>query len=370
MPNYHSPLQQQSPEAVLKLNSVKQKLLKYSYNKTNAMDTSAAPAMASAVDATAADTSTSNAAAVTPKPSSKRVRVSESPEILGAAASSVSSQAQAPTAILHDVDISDIPDLTQEQMMREVTRNLRYLLADNKSIHSDLHDLKNAVNFQDGEIENLKKQNAELTEQNLQLEIRLTAAEIAIKKNAERITNAETAADDLEAHGRKINLEISGFPKKRGEPIDIPRKIAVAVFEKIGFNDADSKIDVAHRIVGDRIIVRFTGRRERDQVYKLRKELKNLNTSNIDTAAFAEHLDLPTPGNSIFINESLSFKRRKLMGEINQKMKIRNHGRSKETRFHTFSAGGKIFVMDENRVPKPVSKISDLYAIQPFTVGY
>ena len=142
------------------------------------------------------------------------------------------------------------------------------------------------------------------------------------------------------------------------------------MFEKIGFNDADSKIDVAHRIVGDRIIVKFTGRRERDTVYKLRKELKNLTTSSIDTAAFAEHLDLPTPGNMIFINESLTFKRRKLMGEINQKMKIRNHGRSKETKIHTFSAGGKIFCMDENRVPKPVSNINNLYAIQPGTIQY
>ena len=255
-------------------------------------------------------------------------------------------------------------------MMREVTRNLRYLLADNKTIHSDLRDLWNAVDFQDEEIEKLKKQNSDLSKQNLQLEIRLSSSEIEIRKNAERITNAEAAADDLEAHGRKINLEISGFPKKRGEPIDIPRKIAVAVFEKIGFNNADSKIDVAHRIVGDRIIVKFTGRRERDTVYSLRKELKNLTTSSLDTAAFAEHLDLPTPGNMIFINESLTFKRRKLMGQVNQKMKIRNHGRSKETKFHTFSAGGKIFYMDENRVPKPVSTINDLHTIQPFTIDY
>ena len=299
--NTHSPIQQ-SPEALILKSHVQQKLQQYSYIKSkSAMDISAAaPVMASAV--APVDTLTSTAAVETPRQAGKRVRISNSPENPGAVASTSS----APPDNLPVIDISDIPDLTQEQMMREVTRNLRYLLADNKTIHSDLRDLKNAVDFQDEEIEKLKKQNADLSKQNLQLEIRLSASEIEIRKNAERITNAEAAADDLEAHGRKINLEISGFPKKRGEPSDIPRKIAVAVFEKIGFNNADSKIDVAHRIVGDRIIVKFTGRRERDTVYSLRKELKNLTTSSLDTAAFAEHLDLPTPGNMIFINESLT----------------------------------------------------------------
>lgn len=359
MPNQHSPVQQ-SPNAALIL-KYQNKLQQFSYNKK--MDTSLEAPVASAVDAPASATA-ATAALETPKQAGKRARFN-SPETQD---TSSSSQAAAPN--LPEIDISDIPNLSQDEMMREVTRNLRYLLADNSVIHHDLRELKNAVNFQDSEIETLKKQNKELSEQNLKLELRLSATEIDIKKNSERISSAETAADDLEAHGRKINLEISGFPKKQREPHDIPRKIAVAVFEKIGFENADSKIDVAHRIAGDKIIVKFTGRRERDEVFKLRKELKNLNTSSIDTSAFADHLDLPTPGNSIFINESLTFKRRKLLGEVNQKMKIRNHGRSKETRFHTFSSGGKIFCMDENRVPKPVTKINDLYVIQPETVHY
>ena len=150
--NTHSPIQQ-SPEALILKTHVKQKLQQYSYIKSKpAMDISAAaPVMASAV--APVDTLTSTAAVETPRQAGKRVRISNSPENPGAVASSSS----APPDNLPVIDISDIPDLTQEQMMREVTRNLRYLLADNKTIHSDLRDLKNAVDFQDEEIEKLKK---------------------------------------------------------------------------------------------------------------------------------------------------------------------------------------------------------------------
>ena len=104
MPNQHSPVQQ-SPNAALIL-KYQNKLQQFSYNKK--MDTSLEAPVASAVDAPASAT----AVLETPKQAGKRVRIN-SPETQDTSASS-----QAVAANLPEIDISDIPNLSQEEMMR------------------------------------------------------------------------------------------------------------------------------------------------------------------------------------------------------------------------------------------------------------
>ena len=107
MPNQHSPVQQ-SPNAALIL-KYQNKLQQFSYNKK--MDTSLEAPAASAVDAPASATS-ATAALETPKQAGKRVRFN-SPETQDTSASS-----QTVAANLPEIDISDIPNLSQEEMMR------------------------------------------------------------------------------------------------------------------------------------------------------------------------------------------------------------------------------------------------------------
>ena len=47
---------------------------------------------------------------------------------------------------------------------------------------------------------------------------------------------------------------------------------------------------------------------------------------------------LPGKGNTIFINESLTFERTKLVAEVRRKLKIVNEGRDKDSKLRSKSA--------------------------------
>ena len=95
----------------------------------------------------------------------------------------------------------------------------------------------------------------------------------------------------------------------------MPRKYVLDIMKLMGSQNDDSAIDVAHRKMAGSIIARFNTRSQRDEVYKKRFALKDI--SSIDLG-----LAVPAKGNPIYVNESLTFERSKIMADVRKKLKL------------------------------------------------
>ena len=147
--------------------------------------------------------------------------------------------------------------------------------------------------------------------------------------------------DALEANGRLINLEISGVPKLEGETRDKCKEHVAKVMALVGSENDKSAIDVAHRKAGGGLIVKFKFREQRDEVYSKRFNLQGKTSLDLG-------FELPDKGNDLYLNESLSFDRSKLMKGIRDKLKILNAGKSKETRIKAKTANGVVKVQSRS----------------------
>lgn len=152
-------------------------------------------------------------------------------------------------------------------------------------------------------------------------EVRTTALEGALKKANEQITKMKAQIEDMDSYSKRDNLIIHGLKiQSFADAASVPAmgqqtqstrpldgnvaSVSDAVVElcqqQLGLNITLADISVAHRLgpsarpnsasarpPSSAVIVRFTSRRARDQVYAARKQLKVLR-------------------NSVYINEHLS----------------------------------------------------------------
>ena len=136
--------------------------------------------------------------------------------------------------------------------------------------------------------------------------------------------------------------------------VSIPRQVddkdleakALLIFQKVDCTIAPEFNDDCHRFGKnkDRVIVKFTRRKDCKQVFQVKKDLKDLT---------ADDLDLPQ-GTKIFVNQSLcpyyrilwsKAKRLQSMGKIN----------------NFFISGGTVKVkIDENSKPLAITHLDDL----------
>ena len=89
----------------------------------------------------------------------------------------------------------------------------------------------------------------------------------------------------------------------------------------IGVKLDDNDISVAHRLpstkkVKDRLIVKFTRREKRDEVYKKRKNLKSKQTKDLPSVARQPESPTISHKAEIHINESLTPYRKRLFGRL------------------------------------------------------
>ena len=88
--------------------------------------------------------------------------------------------------------------------------------------------------------------------------------------------NVEVKLDELEQYARRDCLEITGIPVV---PNDSPALLVKEMSEIMGVNLNENDISIAHRLpptkkVKDRLIVKFSRREKRDEIYSKRKNLK------------------------------------------------------------------------------------------------
>ena len=153
------------------------------------------------------------------------------------------------------------------------------------------------------------------TKQNvLEASNRLKAAEDKLQA----IDNIIDEQDDLQQYIRRDCVEIIGVPTPQ---VDDPKQIAVEIGHLMGVEIEKQHISTAHRLpptrkVKDRLIVKFVHRDIRDAFYNQRSKLMGKKSNDLPLLN-REYENNNHQSNSIFINESLTARRRKLFGRIN-----------------------------------------------------
>jgi len=125
----------------------------------------------------------------------------------------------------------------------------------------------------------------------------------------------EAAMDELQQYIRRDCLEITGITQTSTEN---PKQLVLEVASIIGANIKEDHISTVHRLpdsrkVKDRLIVKFTHRDKRDEMYSNKSKLNGKTTKNLPSLSQAWS---PNSGSKIHINESLTSYRKRLFGRI------------------------------------------------------
>ena len=111
----------------------------------------------------------------------------------------------------------------------------------------------------------------------------------------ERIVTLERQCWANIQYSRKECLEVVGIPRQVDD--NLLKTKVFSIFQKVGCTIDSGFIDDCHRLGenSDRVIIKFSRRKDSKQVLQTKKDLKDLNTDD---------LDLPSD-TKIFVNQSL-----------------------------------------------------------------
>ena len=239
-------------------------------------------------------------------------------------------------------EVNEAPEEPSTQdMLKEILLTVRRLDTRVEDLDKKIGGLEEGLSFASNEIAILKLENIDLKAENVALTEKVDAIEDRLDILGTALDHESEMRDAMEANSRLINLEISGIPKSEGETRSQCKEHVLKVLTLIGSENGASAVDVAHRKMSGGIIVKFRSRCQRDEVYLKRFNL--VGKTSLDLG-----FNLPTKGNFIYINESLSFDRARLMKEIRDKLRVINNGRAKELRIKSKTSGGVILVQNKS----------------------
>ncbi|XP_077984614.1 uncharacterized protein LOC144439215 [Glandiceps talaboti] len=181
------------------------------------------------------------------------------------------------------------------------------------TVERKLNDLQASVEYISTFFDMYKERMENIEAENKSLKEQL----VSINDN---LTTTQQELRDLQQYTRRNNLEIHGVPEQPDEDTD---SLVVKVANSAGIHISTSDIDISHRLPSRThahphprpapIIVKFTRRTIRNNIYSARKHIKNKSTRdmNIDN-----HTDT-----RIYINENLSPANKQLFYKANEKKK-------------------------------------------------
>ena len=120
--------------------------------------------------------------------------------------------------------------------------------------------------------------------------------------------NVEVNLDELEQYARRDCLEITGIPIV---PNDSPALLVKEMSEIMGVNLNENDISIAHcspptKKVKDRLIVKFTRREKRAEIYSKRKNLKSKRTKDLPSMVCEPESAVVSHTAQIHVSESLT----------------------------------------------------------------
>ena len=136
--------------------------------------------------------------------------------------------------------------------------------------------------------------------------------------------NVEVKSDELEQYARRDCFEITIVPN------DSPALLVKEMSEIMGVNLNENGISIAHRLppttkVKDRLIVKFTRREKRDEIYSKRKNVKCKRTKDLPSVVCEPESAVVSHKAQIHVNESLTPYRKRLLGRILQFKRDHNY---------------------------------------------
>ena len=201
------------------------------------------------------------------------------------------------------------------EMLIDIQINIATILRENKSIRSEMADLKRTIQQQKDDITALKTSLEHTTKQYNEAERKLAAARKKIQEQEEEIGELYDLQDKLEQYMRKNSLEIHGVPESTyNETEDVVLKLAEALDVSVEPKD----IEICHKLnrKGNKpIIVKFISHKVKTNLYRARAKLKNVRVSNIFPHCSSSTL---VQAERIFLNENLTSYKKKIMSRANE----------------------------------------------------
>ena len=224
-------------------------------------------------------------------------------------------------------------EYTEESLDKMLKRDLIPIVLNLQSTIADKNNSNNEL------LEEIRKFNDNFSK--LQSELAVTKQ--VNTELTKRIVTLERQCWANAQYSRKECLEVVEIPRQVDDNM-LETKV-LSIFEKVGCTIDPGFIDDCHRLGknSDRVIIKFSRRKDCKQVLQAKKDLKDLNTDD---------LDLPR-GTKIFVNQSLcpyyrmlwsKSKRLRSMGMINS----------------FFISGGTVKVkIAENSRPLAITHLND-----------
>ncbi|CAH3156704.1 unnamed protein product [Porites lobata] len=222
------------------------------------------------------------------------------------------------------------------EMLVDIQINTATILRENKTIRSEMTDLKRTIQHQTDDITALKSSLEHITKQYNEVERGLVAARKKIQEQEEEIGELYDLQDKLEQYTRKNSIEIHGVPESAyTETEDVVLKLAEA-------------LDVS----GNKpIIVKFISHKVKTNLYRARAKLKNVRVSNIFPQCSSSTL---VQADRIFLNENLTSYRKKIMNRANEM-------RRNDELLSVWSMDGSIYVKTSPQgKPVRINELEDL----------
>ena len=201
-------------------------------------------------------------------------------------------------------------------------------------------ELNKQVKQLDTEVKGLKKENERLTDENNDMR--------------DRLSKIEYENDSLEQYSRRNSVRISGYPESFGESTDY---IVLSIARELDVEIIKSDIDRLHRVVKpipqpqrpgrsstqDKprprdILVKFATYNARQQLYDMRKNLRNSENETMK---------------KLFINEDLTKKRSQLLYDARCLFRV-------EKLTAAYSLDGRLFVRDDQNQRHYIQSEADL----------
>ncbi|XP_046677581.1 uncharacterized protein LOC124365633 [Homalodisca vitripennis] len=225
-------------------------------------------------------------------------------------------------------------------LVSELRKDLRGVEAGlGKSINTAFEELKETKGL-------VSKQGEEMSAL-LELVNKLSTENAALRN---KVAMLESRMDDIEQYSRRDTIEIHGIPADRGEQIV---EVVKTVGRALDLTIDENMISACHRLRNREgsgkppgIIVKMTRRMDAEAVLQKRRVKRNLNTHDIGLTA--------SPAMPIYINESLSPGRRRLLNAAREK-------KSEKHYTYLWIRGGKILMRKAEGEPvKVVTSLADL----------
>lgn len=163
-----------------------------------------------------------------------------------------------------------------------------------------IEEIAKSQNFLNLEFENIKQSVLDL--KGLNIKAKYDSLQNEIESLKQQLIDQDIARDELDQYHRRDNLEFHGIPEKINENTN---HIIKSMVKNLNIDLKDSDISTTHRLkaVGNKtpgIIVRFTNRDIRNQIFHKKRNLVGVRNFGIDGMT------------NLFINENLTPRKRKL----------------------------------------------------------